>query len=511
MRIVHFGTFDVDNYGDLLFPLVLERRLSDVCEEIIHISPTSGPPVWEDCVPTVGFDEFLEGGEDVDGVVIGGGQIVRTAPTFLETYDRGGVSAFTTYPNLWLGAAYVAARNNVPLCWNAPGVSSSFGPVASELIKWSASVTDYLAVRDETSRRSLEEAGVSRNINVVPDSAIEISSLWGEGEISSAYQEVFARRNRPVPPRTIVFHVNTRWMGEEAAAVAARIDRICKKLNSTPILVAIGPCHGDDEVQLQVSREMGTDPLVIDQPKSLLEITACIAHSYAYFGSSLHGMIAACSFGTRGALVASGKDHKYTGFLDHLGLSQWLVESWSEAEQRAGELSETPGTRWRAALDPVLPTLEEHWSRLGEALTSGGGSPQDHDKRAATEQLQHIGEDAYKTLPIFQPLLLESLEKSGTRMRELSRDLRRERQRFRQTRQNLMLLKRWMQTVDEALQDLWASRQWRTASAVAKLQRKILRQPKRWGAREQLDSQLQRFRDWDEKFEDSEEDSSDEV
>ena len=27
MKIAHFGTFDVENYGDLLFPLLLERRL----------------------------------------------------------------------------------------------------------------------------------------------------------------------------------------------------------------------------------------------------------------------------------------------------------------------------------------------------------------------------------------------------------------------------------------------------------------------------------------------------
>jgi hypothetical protein len=46
LRIAHFGTFDVEHYGDLLFPLILERRLSDIYEEFVHASPVGGPPVW---------------------------------------------------------------------------------------------------------------------------------------------------------------------------------------------------------------------------------------------------------------------------------------------------------------------------------------------------------------------------------------------------------------------------------------------------------------------------------
>ena len=59
MKLAHFGTFDVENYGDLLFPLVLERRLADLCDEFIRVSPVGGPPLWQDRVPTVNFDTFL--------------------------------------------------------------------------------------------------------------------------------------------------------------------------------------------------------------------------------------------------------------------------------------------------------------------------------------------------------------------------------------------------------------------------------------------------------------------
>ena len=451
MKVAHFGTFDVENYGDLLFPLILERRLSDLCEEIIHVSPAGGPPVWEDCVPTVGFDDFLESSQEVDGVIIGGGQIIRTASTSLEVYDRGGVTPFTTYPSLWLGAAYVAARNDAPLCWNASGVTPVFGPVAARHLQWTASVTDYLAVRDEAGRRSLERAGVSQEITATPDTAVEVSELWSEEEISGAYRRAFERHGRRAPGRTLVFHVNSRWAGEEASRIAARVDRICKNANANPILLAVGPCHGDDEVQRRVSSEMKTDALVVDQPRSLLEVTACIARSQAYFGSSLHGMIAACSFGIPGVLVASREDDKYAGFLDHLGLSSRLAGSWAAAENLSGDLLAEPGDPVARASKLLGSTLDGHWNRLRGTLEGYRETPRAGDKRAELERLRRIGEDSYKSSRIFQPLLAESLE-----------ELHQERREYRRARRNLSLLRRWMETVDEAVQDLWSSRQWKT-------------------------------------------------
>lgn len=538
MRIAHFGTFDVENYGDLLFPLILERRLSDICEEIVHVSPAGGPPVWRDCVPTVGFDEFLEDPGRIDGVIIGGGQIVRTAPTSLEVYDRGGVSAFTTYPSIWLGAAYVAAQHDVPLCWNVPGVSTDFGPVAAQLVRWTASVTDYLAVRDEAGRRSLEKAGVSQDMNVAPDSAAEVSELWGEEEISAAYRQVFARHDRPVPEHTLTFHVNSRWAGEEAAAVAARIDRICKGAGAVPILLGIGPCHGDDEVQRRVSREMSTGPLVVDRPQSLLEVTACIARSDAYFGSSLHGMIAACSFGTRGVLVASSEDNKYAGFLDHLGLSYRLVESWSEAEQLAEDLFSTSRAPCKLTLDTIRPTLDEHWNRIRETLTGYREHQPQNDKQAAVEQLRLIGEDRFSNLQFFRPLLTEQLEESHIKLQALRRDLeeesaklqqerrklreesrglreerqelRKERQRLKEERQrtkevrhelnianrDVLQLTRWLETLDNGISALLQSRQWKIGNTAGELYRRATRKSAETTVDEHLEEVLQKFRAW---------------
>jgi hypothetical protein len=51
--VAHFETFDVEKYGDLLFPPILERRLGMLGHRFMYVSPLDGSPVWNDCVPTV--------------------------------------------------------------------------------------------------------------------------------------------------------------------------------------------------------------------------------------------------------------------------------------------------------------------------------------------------------------------------------------------------------------------------------------------------------------------------
>jgi polysaccharide pyruvyl transferase WcaK-like protein len=491
MRIAHFGTFDVENYGDLLFPLVLERRLSDVCEAFVHVSPAGSAPVWQDCVPAIGFDEFLREAPEVDGVVIGGGQILRASPTPLEIYDRGGVSPFVAYPSLWLGAAYVAARGDLPLCWNAPGVPAPFDPTAARFMRWTGSVTDHASVRDAESRRLLEEAGVEVRMGVVPDTALEVSRLWKAEEISSAYEDAFAHRGRDLPERTLAFHVNARLAGEDVPVVAAHIDSICGKLEATPVLLAIGPSHGDVETQRAIAREIDSDPLLVDGPRSLREIAACIARSELYVGSSLHGMITACSFGRRCILISAREDHKYGGFLDHLELASWQARSWAGAEQKIDDLLDAPADAWERALGRLDPSLDEHWESLRQALLSGRKrGPRSAGKRDAIEQFRLISAE--------QTEYISEAHSEGTEVFGgfVAGSLRDAHARLRQAEQDVAKLTRWMETLEDQVSALTGSLRWKVGDALAGLPRKATLKPKDPVVTQQMDEVFRRFSAW---------------
>lgn len=459
MKIAHFGSFDVENYGDLLFPLILERRLSDICQEFVHVSPVGSPPVWGDCVESIGFGALLQEAPDIEGVVIGGGHILHALPTPLENYDRGGISPFVAYPSLWLGAAYVAAKWDLPLCWNGTGVPTSFAPISAQLVQWTASVSDYISIRDRASKDLLQEAGVTQPIHIVPDTGLDVSKVWAEDEISEAYENAFAHRNRDVPDRTLAFQFNPNWANEDIATIAARIDRICEKLRATAVLIATGPCNNDDHFQRQVAQKMTTHPLLIDRPQSLREITACIAHSQAYLGSSLHGMVTACSFGRRGILVASNETSrsKFTGFLEQFDLSSWLTGSWAEAEQRIDDLFATPISAWERVPEIAAPILDRHWIQVREALASRNGTPragrQVIDKHSTLRQLEDVGRNYFGEEAIFQGIITESLEDLQSRYQRALLSLEEKRGRIRDLHNERRELIKQLQNQHQQLQE----------------------------------------------------------
>lgn len=529
MKIAHFGTFDVENYGDLLFPLILEQRLSDLAESFIHVSPIGGPPVWRDCVETVSFDQLLRNHADIDAMVVGGGNIIHSSPQTVKNYDSG-FSPYA-YPSLWLGAAYASAKGNLPLCWNSPGVPREFSTITAELVQWAASVTDYLSVRDEASRELLERAGVDRPVSVVPDTALEVSRLWSKEEISVAYADVFARRQRSKPDRTIVFHLNSRYVDEDTSVLAARLDRICSRLEATAILIAIGPCHGDDELQRQVAWEMTSQPVVIDRPGSLREIAACIAHSEAYVGSSLHGMITACSFGSRGLLVASKRLSKFQGFLEQFDLSSWQSPSWERAEQRVDDLLATSESTWKQVMESAAPQLDQHWEQLRASLTGEQKTPETPNKRFAIERLQNIGKEYLGEGAIFQGILVDHLigsrseaqekenlarqleqanqeiertrreidkvrERARREIYEAERDKETLKKRLSKTSKDTQTLIHWMEEINLATTALLNSRQWKAGRALGEIYRLATRRPRTPMAQDHLRDTLTEFQTW---------------
>ena len=115
MRIAHIGTFDVENYGDLLFPLIVERQLKDLATEIVHFSPVGGDPPWDDCVSSTSINAVFEEQEQFDAVIIGGGQLINATTRPVKAYRNSEFLRRTAYPGLWLGAAYLGVRHGVPI------------------------------------------------------------------------------------------------------------------------------------------------------------------------------------------------------------------------------------------------------------------------------------------------------------------------------------------------------------------------------------------------------------
>jgi len=100
-RVAITGTFDVANYGDLLFPLIARHRLGSMGVEIVPVSPTTGMTVFADAMRPVGIESLIAGEQAVDAILIGGGYIIHLLPLdVLQEYRDAGVGE-SGVPALW--------------------------------------------------------------------------------------------------------------------------------------------------------------------------------------------------------------------------------------------------------------------------------------------------------------------------------------------------------------------------------------------------------------------------
>lgn len=356
MRLAHFGTFDVPNYGDLLFPRIAEYRLGDMFDEIVHVSPAGGA-VYRDVARSISFADFLKSRLVVDAVMVGGGNILHANGTTLAEYSSVKQSA---YPSLWLGAAQVAARQNVPLVMNAPGAPRTFGRLGAPLVRRALSYASYRSVRDHHSEDVLKQAGVNE-VHVVPDSALEIARWFGAGPPDAL--DVTPEIAAALQGRVVSIHVNDRYATSNPADLAASIDEVGETLRAKPVLIAIGPCHGDDIYARQVARHMRTAHAVYDAPRGVEDIAFVISRSVAYVGSSMHGFITAASYSVPALLVAShAAQHKFDGLLSHLSANDRLMDGWPDAAARLRRPLAPVG------MDGARRRIDEHWNRLRIAL-----------------------------------------------------------------------------------------------------------------------------------------------
>lgn len=366
--VFHFGTFDVFNYGDLLFPLLVRHMLKSFDLEFTHISP-AGPAPREltDCVPTCGAKYAMANAPIAAGAIIGGGNIIHCRRTSLSAYQEKHCSD-EAYANLWLTPSFFLPKN-VPIVWNAPGVPASFDQESFPMVRHALERASYLSVRDESSRQFLLEVWPEAPVKVVPDSAWHLPLLWDKDVLAIDHRRILATHGYAPSTRTVVFHVNQRYLGQKKPrGMAACMSYIASKLDAVPILLPLGPCHGDDVLMKEICGLM-KNKAIFHIPTSLREVAACIGLSHWYIGSSMHGLITASAFCVPATSVSNTAMPKFAGIMELTGLPDIVVNTWDDAVSVVETVNVATRIEQLAdILTRVQQDLVHHWAAMLKEL-----------------------------------------------------------------------------------------------------------------------------------------------
>jgi polysaccharide pyruvyl transferase WcaK-like protein len=366
-RVAITGTFDVANYGDLLFPLIADYRLGAKGLKIVPVSPTTGTTVFADAVQPVGIGSLISGVEAVDAILIGGGYIIhQLLLDVLREYRESGVGDWGV-PALWLGATMAGALQDIPIAWNAPGVPLPFSTrMRDGMVATALRAADYVAVRDRGSAQLLGSHD-GTTVEVVPDTALDLAGLWPPATLTATFHELLRRKSTPGDRQSFAVHFRARSLGETPlATLGGWIDEFARVHDLRPILIAIGPSLGDDADARDLSAHVATPHILLDDPRSLTEIAAAIESSRLYLGASFHGYVTAACYGKPGALVARPAHKKFSGLLEQIGRKQDLAFDWRQAFDIAAR-NYASGIEIRLP-SSVSQSLDAHWSRIAAAV-----------------------------------------------------------------------------------------------------------------------------------------------
>jgi polysaccharide pyruvyl transferase WcaK-like protein len=323
MRIGLIGTFDVNNYGDCLFPELYASLIARVLPEaeIALFSPTAraaGILSFDRVNPLAASLASLKD-LDADKLLLIGGETIghgHSSGTF--NFPRRTLSA---YLRLWLGPI-LAARS--PACRpdffaaHCVGAIKMPDPINRRIARILAAA-DRVRFRDAFSTAWIRDDGIDFDIAVDPMFLID-HLLEPEAWIA------LARENLPqgvLPGSYIAAQMSVGYGGTNIAAWVDALERIHHTSGATILLVPI--CHFlEDERLLRRARQLlearGVPCGLIAGLRNVKVTAAIIGTAKGYVGSSLHGAVTAVAFARPLAVLGHSMDGKHEGTLRAVGL-----------------------------------------------------------------------------------------------------------------------------------------------------------------------------------------------
>jgi hypothetical protein len=375
-RIALWGTFDVDNYGDHLFPRVaaeeLGRRLPDAT-----VAPFA-PYGW---LHPTGLDD----GRAVSPlgpwspararqlaaahhlVLVGGGELIHlNDPVLAAVYGTSEAELDRMAPSRFfvegLGPELEAA---CPVVWHGVGLPwAPVGPAAGRL-RGALAGRPYVTVRDRHSARRLAEAGVERPVEVVPDSALLLDRVLPAAALAGRLEGLRAAGRYPPPGTPVLAVQGCDLLTPHVDAVVAELQRwrATRPVRPEVVVLETGRCRGDSLAAAALGRAFGR-VWRLPGAASVEDLAAALAGADAFVGSSLHGAVTALVFGRPFVLLNLIDDAKLDGFGDLTGLDHGVVH-------HAGEVAAALDRALAEPADPgLLPGLQaridRHFDRIAE-------------------------------------------------------------------------------------------------------------------------------------------------
>lgn len=364
------GTFNIDNYGDVLFPEIFKRAMQQrgLDFELFLISPanTCENTLCPNAkVYSIDMLDYLHKSYGLDAIVIGGGALVHYNKIPVKLPNDSFFSDYNIYDS-WYTPIEFAARNNIKVLFNLPQIPYEIPLCLKEVTKAAFAVADYICFRDKVSAQYLRAIydENSPEINVYPDSVCCIAQLFSPKELASLRKSVL-----PFEDKYAVVQFNAQKSPKEDEKLFEVIKSLEKRQYKI-VFLPLGYTHNDDNVLSDYNRKYGNIGYMPENKLNIFEMTAILSGCSVYIGSSFHGAIVSMSFGA----LAVSYNYIFPKTKNREVFSMYKVENFiAESaddiskildDYFCGKLSFNPDT------NGVAKCTQEHFDRLFDYIKS---------------------------------------------------------------------------------------------------------------------------------------------
>lgn len=360
-KVAVFGPHDRMNYGDFLFPLMLDYAFSKKLGKEISFSKYSIVSSDFSSIGAFSSKKYIKLAQDIeDGkintIIVAGGESLNvdwdTLYRFINPLynfirlNGGRVGKFLL--DFQFARKQLGGKTEYPFCiskeefqdikiiYNSVGGFKRFN--SSQVKNLEAS--DYFAVRDLQTFKNTEV--LSKESNLVPDSAVILSDVFPKEKLNSSYKQA-----KPY----LFFQVSIVYHQDKFEEIGKQLDDLATSFNLTIVLCPIGTAlrHEDDVALKMLSKFIKSSSILIEKP-NLTDIAFLIANAEIYLGTSLHGVITAMNY----AVPYIGLNKRQTKVSSYLA-------SWSIDElQYLCDLHDFQGSAVELLTNPNLPAIRKH-------------------------------------------------------------------------------------------------------------------------------------------------------
>lgn len=381
--IILYGAFDRHNYGDLLFPLIMERVINDQFPEkkVLIAGLINSDLSSYGAKETITIKKALKMSKDDATLILAGGDVVACdwqsafgyllPKSFFPLYVRIACYYFPKFTQyltsrlmgLTSDLPFNLSRNDIgtsrKVIYNsvgATGVSNVTKEQDVNALCELMSETDFVSVRDSFSQNQLERIGCSTP-KLAPDSATIMSSYITIDELEQKSSPITKDLIETNIKGYIVFQISQGHVRGKEKAFADALSQTSKAYNLPIVFIAIGNAAGHNDitgVHKVASLLASNTPYSTYLEGNIFDLMNIIRNSSCYCGSSLHGLITSMSFGVpRVALLPTlRKQINY-------------MKTWDLPHMPSGVLPEDLST----AVGIAMATPTKDLKRLGQQLT----------------------------------------------------------------------------------------------------------------------------------------------